>query len=106
MKRYVMNNKLIENKSLIEDAARDLWQGNGADIVTLNGILLEVSEDILDMANNLGDEDRLTTIDYIRQALLDFQRACDNRDDFMLADCLMYEWSEIITIYISEGIKG
>lgn len=101
-----MNNKLIDNKSIIEDAARDLWQGKGADIATLSGVLSEISEDILYMANSLEEEDKLTTVSYIRQALLDFQRACDNRDDYMLADCLMYEWYEIITIYISEGTKG
>ena len=101
-----VSNNLINNKTIIEKAVRDLWQGKGADINMLNGVLAEVSDEILCIANNMNEEDRLTTINYIRTALTDFQRACDNRDDYMLADCLMYEWNDMISIFISESQEG
>ncbi len=101
-----MNNNLKDNRVTIEDAAIALWQGKGTAIEKLNETLVAVSNDILGRAEDLSEEDKLTTVNYIRDALADFEKACQARDDFMLADCLMYEWREIILIYMDEEQEG
>ena len=95
-----MKEKLLNDKIVIENNARELWQGKGADIGELNRALYEASHIILDMAEALNDEDKLTTINYVKNAFSDFEKACKKRDDYMLADCLYYEWRELLSIYI------
>ena len=98
-----MYEKLMDNKNNIEESARELWKGHGADIGKLNGYLHEVSSIILNMAESLNEEDKLVTINYIKNALSDFKSACDRRDEYMLADCLYFEWRELVSIYIDEA---
>lgn len=97
-----MNEQLIDNKNIIGESAHELWKGHGTDIGKLNGVLHEVSNIILNIAESLDEEDKLVTINYIKNALLDFKKACDSRDDYMLADCLYFEWRELVSIYIDE----
>ncbi len=101
-----MNSKLIDSKTIIEDAARDLWQGQGADISAINDTLSVVTDEILSIAELLSEEDKATTISYIKNALSDFKRAYEARDDFLLADCLYYEWREMLFIYIDVSQEG
>lgn len=95
-----MRKSLLDNKKVIEHAVNVLWQGKGANIDEIRECVIEVSNTILSMAEALGEEDRNTTAIYVHNALSDFKRSCDNRDDFMLADCLYYEWRELISIYL------
>lgn len=94
-----MREELLPAKKTIEDNAYSLWKGHGVDMGFLEKTLIEASNIILDMSENLDENDKVTTINYIRNALSDFERAYSRRDDYMLADCLIYEWREIIIIY-------
>ena len=92
--------KLIENRKIIEKEAFNLWQGNAVDISTLNATIIEVSNTILNIANGLNEEDKNTTIIYVRNALSNFELASNSRDNFLLSDCLYFEWRELISVYI------
>ena len=91
--------KLSDYKEIIELSAKDLWQGNGANIGMLNETLVSVSNIILCIAEQLDDDDKLTTINYVKDALAGFEEACNNRDDYLLADNLYYVWRELVIIY-------
>ena len=83
----------------IEEESTELWQGHEIDIEAISGAIHSASRIILDITEKLSDEDKLTTINYIKSGLKSFEDACNARDDYMLADCLYYQWREIITIY-------
>lgn len=101
-----MKDKLLSNRQIIEDNALELWKGHGADIDAINNAIQDVSEVILDIANQLEEEeDRVTTIGYIKEGLHGYNVALNNRDSFMMADCLYYTWREIINIFI-EALVG
>ena len=95
-----MKNMLMKNLNIIEKQAVEILQGKGADIEVINDTIHQSAGIILDIAEQLPDEDKLTTINYIKTGLSNYQNAIDNRDDFLLADCLYYGWKEIIAIYI------
>ena len=94
-----MKKELLDFKEQIEECSYELWKGNGTDVKRLNGVLYDASQIILSVAEELNEEDKTTTINYIKNGLADFEKACNNRDDFMLADCLFFEWREIVSIY-------
>ncbi len=95
-----MKNTLMKYLHIIEEQAAEVLQGKGADIDVINDAIHQSAGIILDVAEQLPDEDKLTTINYIKTGLNNYRNAIDNRDDFLLADCLYYEWREIIAIYI------
>ena len=98
-----MREELLSAQKTIEDNAYNLWKGNGADIGVLEKTLIEVSNVIIGIAETLDENDKVTTINFIRNALSDFERAYNSRDDYMLADCLMFEWREIVIIYVDKN---
>lgn len=100
-----MRDTLINCLTVVEEESERLWQGKGADIEKIGNALHGAVNVILDVANSLPEEDRTTTMSYIENGLSDYKMACDKRDDFLLADCLYYQWREIITIYI-EALEG
>lgn len=95
-----MRNKLLENKKVMEENSYELWKGNGADMEAVSKAIQETAEIIVGISENLSDEDKLTTLQYVRTGLSDYENANNKRDDFLMADCLYYIWREITTIYI------
>lgn len=100
-----MVKKLLDNKEIIEENAKSLWQGNGADIGAVSNAIHDTSNIILEIADDASEEDKATTVQYIKAGLGDFETAHNNRDDFLLADCLYYVWRELIIIYVGV-LKG
>ena len=100
-----MINKLLDNKRIIEENAEKLWRGNGADIGVVSKTIHNTSNMILEIIEDASDEDKATTIQYLKGGLEEFENAHKNRDDFLLADCLYYIWRELIAIYV-EVLEG
>lgn len=98
--------KLIESRKIIENEAFNLWQGNAVDMGILNATIAGVSNTILGIANGLNEEDKNTTIIYVRNALSNFEFASKSRDNYILADCLYFEWRELISVYIDIDVIG
>ena len=99
-----MKDKLCDSLNVIEDATEQLWQGKGTDVGEISDTLNNVINIIMNIAEKLPDEDRIVTMSYIERGLSDYKMACEKRDDFLLADCLFYQWREIILIF-SEAIE-
>jgi hypothetical protein len=95
-----MRDKLKEYKGFIEEQSYSLWQGNGAEIEEIGNVIQKLASIVVEISENLSEQDKVTTLSYIRKALSDYELACNARDDFLLADCLYYEWREIAIIYI------
>jgi len=95
-----MRDKLKEYNEFIEEQSYSLWQGNGADVDKIGIVIQQILSTIIEISESLPEEDKATTLSYVKNALSDFEIACNARDDFLLADCLYYEWREIAIIYI------
>lgn len=95
-----MKEKLFENKTIVEEGAYSLWKGRGADVDEIGAAISSTIETIGGMLDQLSDEDKVTTATYIKDSFADYENARKNRDDFLLADCLYYEWREIILIFL------
>lgn len=100
-----MKDRLDNSLKLIETEAEHLWQGKGANMEKISGALQDVVDVVMNIADELSGEDRTETLSYIENGLNDYKMACDRRDDFLLADCLYYQWREIILIFIG-AIEG
>lgn len=100
-----MVKELLDNKEIIEENACNLWKGNGADIGAVSKSIHSTASILLGIIEDASEEDRSTTIQYINTGLHDFEKAHDNRDDYLLADCLYYIWRELIIIYV-EALEG
>lgn len=95
-----MRQKLLDNKRIMEENAYELWKGNGVDMKAVSMAINQTAEIIVNFSEKLSDEDKLTTIQYIKTGLSDFENANSKRDDFLMADCLYYIWRDIIEVYI------
>ena len=90
---------MLEDKELIESMARSLWQGVGADIAELNKCLDNLTKQMMDGISRLCKIGVEFPTQFIMDAMSHTTESISSRDDFKLADCLYYEWLEIITVY-------
>lgn len=87
-------------KENIENEARALWQGKGVDIELVQRSIVSATQMILKQCEmGLGDGIEFP-IQYVIDATNHFKEAISKRDDYLLADCLYFEWREIIIVFI------
>lgn len=87
-------------KKNIEHEAKTLWQGKGADISVLQENISTLVKIITTKcAEGFGDGVEFP-LQYLIDAINHFKEAIKKRDDYLLADCLYYEWREIIIVFI------
>ena len=87
-------------KKNIEHEAENLWQGKGADICFLQENISKFIEIVsTKCVEGFGDGIEFP-LQYLMDATDHFKEAIKKRDDYLLADCLYYEWREIIIVFI------
>lgn len=90
---------MLEEKIQIEKIAKALWQGKGADIASLSDLLDRMTQKMLETIKKISEQGIEFPVQYIMDAMKHTADSIQNRDDYKLADCLIYEWLEIITVY-------
>jgi hypothetical protein len=88
-----------------EKESNSLWQGKGADINAVTQAISFATGIIIQLMEGLSDEDKINTSMFLKNVMNDYENAIKNKDDFMLADCLHYQWREICIIY-EELLEG
>lgn len=87
-------------KENLENEARKLWQGQGADIDIVQRSIISATEIITKQCEIGFGEGIEFPIQYLVDATNHFMEAISKRDDYLLADCLYFEWREIIIVFI------
>ena len=90
---------MLVDKELIKTMATRLWQGDGADIAELSKLLDNLTKQMMDGISRLYKIGVEFPTQFIMDAMSHTTESIGSRDDFKLADCLYYEWLEIITVY-------
>lgn len=84
---------------VIKKQAEELWKGKGCDIniviKTINSLVGEIVryEPVFD---RIGIR---FPMEYIRDAMKNLNYAIETKDDYLLADCLFFEWKEIGIVF-------
>lgn len=87
-------------KENIENEARALWQGKGVDIELVQKSILSATQIIVRQCE-IGFGDGIEfPIQYVIDATNHLKEAIERRDDYLLADCLYFEWREIIIVFL------
>lgn len=87
-------------KKNIEEEAKSLWQGKGADIEVIQNSIVSATQIILKQCETGFGEGIEFPIQYVVDATQHFKEAIEKRDDYLLADCLYFEWREIIIVFL------
>ena len=87
-------------KEYIEKEAKSLWQGKGVDMELVQKSIVSATQMIVKQCE-IGFGDGIEfPIQYVIEATNHLEEAIRKRDDYLLADCLYYEWREIIIVYL------
>ena len=87
-------------KEILENESKKLWQGEGADIDLVQRSIISATEIITKQCEIGFGEGIEFPIQYMVDAIHNFMEAISKRDDYLLADCLYFEWREIIIVFI------
>ena len=89
-------NKCLEK---IDGSIVELWQGKGTNIQELLATVGTVSEIMAEGYEFLKKNHIDFPLEFIKRAVINLNTAVKERDDYMLADNLYYEWKEIIMVF-------
>ena len=90
---------MLEEKKQIEKMVKSLWQGKGVDIVMLSQLLDEMTSKMINAIDEWNKKGIDFPVQYILETMKHTTESIQKKDDYRLADCLMYEWLEIIDVY-------
>lgn len=91
--------RINDIKKNIEDEAKSLWQGKGANIELIQNSILSATQIILKQCEKGFGSGIEFPIQYVVNATKHFKEAIEKRDDYLLADCLYFEWREILIVF-------
>lgn len=77
----------------------NLWSGKGADVEKISQ---NINDGVQYISNDLPRMQAAGIdfpVEYVSNAMQTYTIAMKQRDDYLLADNLMYEWKEIFTVY-------
>lgn len=103
-KSYALRVWLIfdwRNKKMdvIEEQAKKLWQGKGCDIDIVVDSINNLVGDIVNYGSVFGKLGINFPMEYVRDAMKNLNYAIETKDDYLLADCLFFEWKEIRIVF-------
>lgn len=88
----------MEELEKINLLTEDIWQGkecNTEEVVSLINSIMEK----IDSCNSLLKERGVVfPMEFVRNAAKNLNYAFETRDDYILADCLFFEWREIVIV--------
>ena len=89
----------LQMLSEIELAAEQIWQGKGIDVDKIIKRINEGVQDILSQLPKLQQNGIDFPMEYVTSAMNNMSVALQQRDDYLLADNLYFEWREIFAVY-------
>lgn len=88
----------MNNFEIIERQVNKLWQGDGGNLNEISQMNQGVLEEIQKVIPVLDAQDVNVLMQYVRDAINHLNIAIERKDDYEVADCLYYEWKEILTV--------
>lgn len=88
----------MNNFEIIEKQVNKLWQGDGCNLNEISQMTQGVLEEIQNAIPVLEAQDINVLMQYVRGAINHLDTATERKDDYEVADCLYYEWKEILTV--------
>lgn len=85
--------------SEIELATERVWQGKGIDVDKIIEQINAGVQDILSQLSKLQQNGIDFPMEYVTSAMKNLSVALQQRDDYLLADNLYFEWREIFAVY-------
>ncbi len=82
----------------VDKICEALWQGKGVDIEALTLMINKFLEAFDELNNRCNKFNIEIPINYLKDAYNNLKNAILSRDDYILADCLHYEWREIMIV--------
>lgn len=89
----------------MNNAARYLWQGRQVNIEEMTQELNHMIEEITTHIDAMRKKGIEFPMEYISNALQNYQTALEERDSYLLADCIAYEIREIAIVYNEMMVK-
>lgn len=88
----------MEELKRIDLLTKDIWQGKECNIEEVVSLINRIMEKIA-FCNALLKERGITfPMEFVREAAKNLNCAFETRDDYILADCLFFEWREIAVV--------
>lgn len=88
----------MEELEKINLLIKDIWQGKACNVEEVVSLINSIMEKI-DFCNSLLKERGVAfPMGFVRNATQNLYYAFETRDDYILADCLLFEWREIVVV--------
>ena len=88
-----------KERNILNDMITNLWQGRSIDMERLTNTIDKIVNDIMSGAGEMKKRGIDFPIEYVIGAMKNISQCIESRDSFLLADCLCYEWLEIMDVY-------
>lgn len=88
----------MEELEKIDLLTKEIWQGKECNIDEIVSLINRIMGKI-DACNSLLKERGITfPMEFVREAVKNLNYAFKLKDDYILADCLFFEWREIVIV--------
>lgn len=88
----------MEELEKIDLLTEEIWQGKECNIDEVVSLINRIMGKI-DACNSLLKERGITfPMEFVREAVKNLNYAFKVKDDYILADCLFFEWREIVIV--------
>lgn len=88
-----------DHKKVLGNMVTILWQGKAIDMELLQKTIDQVVNEIVEGVNEMRLCGVTFPMEYVVDAMKHLSECIASRDDYRLADCICYEWLEIIGVY-------
>lgn len=88
-----------DHKKVLDNMVTILLQGKSIDMELLQKTIDQVVNEIMEGVNKMCICGVTFPMEYVVDAMKHLSECIASRDDYRLADCICYEWLEIIGVY-------
>ena len=88
-----------DSKKVLDDTVTALWQGKTIDMELLRKTIDQTVNEIVEGVDEMRIRGVTFPMEYVVNAMKHLSECIASRDDYRLADCICYEWLEIIGVY-------
>lgn len=84
----------------IVEISKKIWQGKGFDTSEILSLTGEIAQMIMKGACTAAEEGKVFPLDYLLAAMSHLEECVKTKDEYKMADCLYFEWREIMIVYL------
>lgn len=83
-----------------EQYANTLWKGKEIELQEVTDFINDFVDNIVQSTGLMEKNGIVFPMEYVVDSLREYQSAIELKDDYIMADCLYFQWKEIAQVYL------